>query len=71
MLVQGLAKLLNNERLAQRLGIVDVGRQPAFDETDWVLDLQGAGAGTCFTTPLPLVLCQVSEPVWKFGHVLY
>ena len=40
MLVQGLAKLLNNEGLAQRLGIVDVGCQPAVDEADRVFDLQ-------------------------------
>lgn len=40
MLVQSLAKLLNNEWLAQRLGIVDVGCQPAFDEADGVFDLQ-------------------------------
>ena len=62
MLVQGLAKFLNNEWLAQRLGIVDVGCQPAFDETDWVLDLQWAGAETCLTTPLLVVLPKVSGP---------
>lgn len=44
MLVQALAKLFNNEWLAQRPGISDVGCQPAIDEAYWVCDLQGPQA---------------------------